>query len=157
MADLCSLSPLGWRSVWEIAAPAGRSPEELDAIARASGGTVFAPAPDRRLILAERGAFAIGDAEGRVTDLSDHWRLLSISGTGARELLARGMEIDISPSGLPTGTACQTLCAGVPVIVHAAEDLRIDLLIASSFAPWLAEWLAVSRSILFGETSHAAG
>lgn len=154
MPDDCTLSPLGWRSLWDVTLARRPWQDADEAVLRqpADGRRVFAAAAHRRLVIARRDAPgpALGDLPARPVDVSDNWRVLEITGSGGRELLARGVEIDISPAALPCGGACQTLCAGVPVIVNALDDATIELFIAASYAPWLAKWLAASLWVMTG-------
>ncbi|HEX7819339.1 MAG TPA: sarcosine oxidase subunit gamma family protein [Sphingobium sp.] len=154
MADDCTLSPLGWRSLWDVTLARGPWRDADEAVLRqpADGRLVFTAASHRRLVIARRDAPgpALGGLPARIADVSDNWRALEITGIGGRELLARGVEIDILPAALPIGDACQTLCAGVPVIVHVLDDATIELFIAASYAPWLARWLAASLWVMTG-------
>ena len=159
MTDQCALSPLGWRAIWELTRISGSWPAQLETmLERSPGGKqILILGPQRRLVVGARDSEPIS-ADGpdlRLVDLSDQWRFLSVSGPSARALLPRGIEIDLAPAGLPIGTARQTLCAGVPVIVPPVQEQKIDLLIPTSFAPWLADWLAEARSIFLPTTSEA--
>ncbi|HEX7821636.1 MAG TPA: sarcosine oxidase subunit gamma family protein [Sphingobium sp.] len=154
MANDCTLSPLGGRSFWDVTLPR-RTWEEADEILlrrQADGRIIFASAPHQRLVIAGRDKPrpALDNLGARLVDVSENWRVLEVTGSGGRELLARGVQIDISPAALPCGNACQTLCAGVPVIVHAVDNVTIELFIAASYAPWLAKWLATSLCIMTG-------
>lgn len=154
MADNCTLSPLGWRGLWDVTLASDPWRDADEAVLRqpADGRLVFAAAPHRRLVIARRDAPgpALDDLPARLVDVSDNWRVLEITGSGGRELLTRGVEIDISPAALPIGGVCQTICAGVPVIVHALDDATIELFITASYAPWLAKWLAASLWVMTG-------
>ena len=159
MADRCELSPLGWRNIWELTLVSGTWPAEFEPRAGQDGGDkqTFVLGRERRLLVCARDSEPIS-AEAfdvRLVDLSDQWRSLNVSGPSARALLARGMEIALPPAGLPVGAVRQTLCAGVPVIVHAKHEQAVELLIPSSFAPWLAAWLVEALSIFLSATSEA--
>lgn len=160
MADNCTLSPLGWRSLWEIVASQADWTDGLADRLRAGAGQcrVIDLSPERKLVVSAResSCASVDEAAARIVDVSDNWRLLTISGESARDLLARGMEIDVSRAALPVGATCQALCAGAPVILHVVDEQSIDLLIATSYAPWLAKWLATALSILSDEVTHAA-
>ena len=101
--------------------------------------------PDEWLVLtttAERSMRASSLREfGSVTDVSAQRTVLALSGPRARDLLARGCAIDLHPSVAPVGTCVSTLLAQTGVIVVVEPD-ELLLVVRSSFASYLAAWLA---------------
>lgn len=106
--------------------------------------------PDEFLVLAPAGTQAeltdrlrgaIGDAFGNVIDVSAQRTTLELSGPLTREVLARGCAIDLDPRVSPPGTCVQTLLAQTGVVL-LVRDQAVRLLVRSSFAPYLAAWLA---------------
>lgn len=109
--------------------------------------------PDEYLVVAAPGIeaaleralrAALGTARGAVVDTSAQRTLLTLSGPHARDVLAHGCAIDLHPSAAPTGTCVQTLLARAGVILQVADAGRDEftLLVRSSFAEYLAAWLA---------------
>jgi sarcosine oxidase subunit gamma len=109
--------------------------------------------PDEFLVLApagtqgelgERLRAAIGEEFGSVIDVSAQRTTVELSGPLTREVLARGCAIDLDPRVSPAGTCVQTLLAqtGVILLVRDHSPARVQVLVRSSFAPYLASWLA---------------
>lgn len=78
-------------------------------------------------------AAAIDQSHGRV--------VLGLEGQGARDLLQKGLDLDLHPSAFPAGAMAQTGLAGIALMVHAPSAERFELFVARSFAAGLAEWL----------------
>lgn len=109
--------------------------------------------PDEFLVLAPSGMQAdlldrlwdaIGEEFGNVIDVSAQRTALDLSGRLAGEVLAHGCAIDLDPRVSPAGTCVQTLIAqtGVVLLVREQSPTRVQLLVRSSFASYLAAWLA---------------
>jgi sarcosine oxidase subunit gamma len=76
-----------------------------------------------------------------VTDLGHARTCLRLSGARVRDLLAKGVGIDLHPRAFPPGACAQTLLPHVTVLLHAAEESTIDLYVARSTAQHIWEWL----------------
>ena len=81
-----------------------------------------------------------------VTDIGHSRTVVRIVGRGARELLNRGLPVDLDPSVLPADAIAQSVIHHMPVLVHraAAEggdafDAYVTREYAVSFWEWLAE------------------
>jgi sarcosine oxidase subunit gamma len=108
-------------------------------------------APDEWLVVADPEqrqlesalVAAIGTRPGAVTDVSAQRTALTLTGTAAADLLARGCSIDLHPSLAPAGTCVQTLLARTGIIVVVRDDsaARFELYVRSSFADYLAAWM----------------
>jgi sarcosine oxidase subunit gamma len=78
-------------------------------------------------------AFLIGPAPdpalqsvAAVTDQSDAWAVVQITGEGAEDALARLIPIDLRPAAFPVGTSARTLCQHMTVSVcRLDEGVRI--------------------------------
>ena len=78
-------------------------------------------------------AFAIDQSHGRV--------VLRLEGEGARNLLQKGLNVDLHPTEFPATSLAQTGLAGIAVMVHSLTPATFDLYVARSFAASLAAWL----------------
>ena len=132
----------------------GQLPTEPCTASRIGDVDVLWLGPDEWLVLAEPGRqreledllrTAIGAEHGAVVDVSAQRTALSLAGTAAREVLARGCAIDLDPRVAPAGTCVQTLLArcGVTIVVRDARTSGSEflLLVRASFAAYLASWL----------------
>lgn len=102
--------------------------------------------PGRQAFLRRQMRMAIGAEFATVTDVSAQRTTLDLSGSRVRDVLARGCAIDLDLRVSPPGTCVQTLLAraGVILIVDGPDQIR--LLVGSSFAPYVADWLADARA-----------
>jgi sarcosine oxidase, subunit gamma len=101
---------------------------------------VAPPGEQPLLTEALRGALAGG--LGTVVDVSAHRTTLDVSGPLAHDLLAKGCSLDLHPSVLTPQHCAQTLVARAPVVlVPRADGNGFRLLVRSSFAGYLADWL----------------
>jgi sarcosine oxidase subunit gamma len=80
---------------------------------------------------------------GSATDVSAQRIGLRLSGARVRELLAKGSSIDLHPRVFGRGSAAQTTLgqAGVVLLCLAEAGDDYGVLIRSSFAGYLADWL----------------
>ena len=80
---------------------------------------------------------------GAAIDVSAQRIGLRLSGSRAREVLAKGCSIDLHPRVFVSGSAVQTTVGLAGVILLALSDAGDDflLLVRSSFARYLADWL----------------
>lgn len=76
-----------------------------------------------------------------VTDVSQNYMRLCLSGRHARELLARGCAFDLHPSAFNTGACAQTLLAKTRVILRAMDGDAIEVWVRNSFACYAVQWL----------------
>lgn len=113
----------------------------------ADGLQVLWLGPDEWLVVAAAGRDglerdleeALGQ-DGAVIDVSAQRTTLAISGRQARDLLSHGCAIDLDPRVSPKGTCVQTLLALTGVILHVRDE-AVWVLVRSSFARYLADWL----------------
>jgi sarcosine oxidase, subunit gamma len=86
---------------------------------------------------------AVGDDGGAAIDVSAQRTTLRLSGPDAREVLAKGCSLDLHPKVFTKGTAAQTMLGLAGVVLIALDDAGTDygILVRSSFARYLADWL----------------
>jgi len=79
-----------------------------------------------------------------VVDVSAQRITLRLTGSRARDVLAKGCSIDLHPRSFGRGGSAQTTLAQAGVVLLALSDSGDDyaVLVRSSFAGYLAEWLA---------------
>ena len=86
-----------------------------------------------------------GRAEGlaAVCDQSDGRVLLRVSGPFARDVLAKGIPIDLHPSAFPVGSTAITMAAHIGCQLWQVDDTpTYDLAVPRSFAASFRHWLA---------------
>jgi len=79
-----------------------------------------------------------------VVDVSAQRITLRLTGDRARDVLAKGCAIDLHPRRFRRGDCAQTMLAQAGVVLLALSDSGDDyaVLVRSSFAGYLADWLA---------------
>ncbi len=86
---------------------------------------------------------AVGDHGGAAVDVSAQRTAMRLRGARARDVLAKGCSLDLHPRVFGTGAAAQTMLGQAAVVLipldHNGTDYRI--LVRSSFAGYLADWL----------------
>ena len=77
-------------------------------------------------------------------DVSAQRITLRLSGSRARDVLAKGCSIDLHPRSFCRGSSAQTTLgqAGVVLLALAENGDDYAILVRSSFAGYLADWLA---------------
>jgi sarcosine oxidase subunit gamma len=86
---------------------------------------------------------AVADDGGAAIDVSAQRTTLRLSGPDARDVLAKGCSLDLHPTMFRKGAAAQTTLALAGVVLIALDDTGSDyrILVRSSFARYLADWL----------------
>jgi sarcosine oxidase, subunit gamma len=96
----------------------------------------------------EQLAGRIGEATlpfgGVVVDVSAQRITLRLTGSRARDVLAKGCSIDLHPRSFGRGSSAQTTLgqAGVVLLALSGSGDDYAVLVRSSFAGYLADWLA---------------
>lgn len=118
-----------------------------DARLRAAG--LGWPAPDRAVkgakglcLWAGRDQAFIADqplpagieAHGAVTDISDGWAVLKLTGTDAAEVLARLVAIDLGPRAFPEGASARTGLGHMMALVHRSSSRSFTIYVFRSMA-----------------------
>lgn len=133
---------------------------EPGAVAAAGALTAVWIGPGRWLVLQETapgGAYPAGalaatlsDAAAglaSVTDQSDARGVLRLSGPRTRDVLAKGLALDLHPRAFRPGMAASTLCAMVDVTVWQVDDApTYDLAVVRGYAGSLWHWLTESAA-----------
>ncbi|MGU3586767.1 sarcosine oxidase subunit gamma [Rhodococcus sp. C26F] len=86
---------------------------------------------------------AVNPYGGAATDVSAQRTTLRLSGAHARDVLAKGSSIDLHPKVFGPGSAVRTQLALADVVMIPLDSTGTDyrILVRSSFARYLAEWL----------------
>ena len=81
---------------------------------------------------------------GVVVDVSAQRITLRLTGSRVRDVLAKGCSIDLHPRGFGRGSSAQTTLgqAGVVLLALSGSGDDYAVLVRSSFAGYLADWLA---------------
>jgi sarcosine oxidase subunit gamma len=108
-------------------------------------------ASNRTDAVAARLRDALDGEAAALTDVSAQRTTIALTGTGARELLAKGCSIDLHPRISPRGTCVQTQLAQTGIVIVVNNDTASDflLLVRASFADYLASWL-IDASVELG-------
>lgn len=133
-------------------APGTGLPAEPNTWADLDGGRAIWLGPDEWLLtgtteppeeFALRAHLAVAPLGGSATDVSAQRVTLRLTGDRARDVLAKGCAIDLHPRVFGRGRGAQTLLGQAGVVLLALSDTGDDflLLVRSSFAAYLAEWL----------------
>jgi sarcosine oxidase, subunit gamma len=86
---------------------------------------------------------AVAPHGGAAIDVSGQRTTLRLSGPHSRDVLAKGCALDLHPRVFGEGTAAETMLGQAGVILLAVDGSGADyrILIRSSFARYLADWL----------------
>jgi sarcosine oxidase, subunit gamma len=99
--------------------------------------------PDEWLVTSpSRRPPELPDADA-VVDVSGQRTTLRLTGEHVRAVLATGCALDLHPRAFPRGSAAQTLLGMAGVVLLALDDTgtEYEILVRSSFARYLADWL----------------
>ncbi|MFW0795834.1 sarcosine oxidase subunit gamma family protein [Gordonia sp. CPCC 205515] len=86
---------------------------------------------------------AISEQGGAAVDVSAQRTVVRLRGEHARAILAKGCSLDLHPSVFTLGSATQTMLglAGVVLIPVTDDGTDYRIIVRSSFAGYLADWL----------------
>lgn len=130
-----------------VAIPARRQ------ILHGDGRSLAWMAPDELLLLlphdaapemAAQLASALSDQHALVVEVSDARASFRISGPGAREVVAKGAPVDLSPAAFGPGEIRRTRLAQVAAAFWIGESGDIDLVCFRSVAEYVEQWLTLS-------------
>ena len=127
-------------------------PTTASTYAKSSDTTVIWQGPDEWLLtgtalagpeLEARLREAVGPHGGAAVDVSGQRTTLRLSGSHSRDVLAKGCALDLHPRIFGEGTAAETRLGQAGVILLAVDGSGADyrILVRSSFARYLADWL----------------
>src|SRR5262249_19809666 len=94
--------------------------------------------------LGARLAEAVAPTVGAVTPLSHSRSCIFVEGGTARDLLAKGIPIDLDPEEFPVGAFAQTRLHHTPVLLLRAAVDRYEIFALRSFALSIWEWLTTA-------------
>lgn len=84
---------------------------------------------------------AIPPAVGSVTNLSHSRTRLFIDGPAARDVLSKGIAIDLHDTVFPCNAYALTGLAHTPILIHRTDPKRYELYALRTFAVHIWEWL----------------
>ncbi len=124
-------------------------PEGIGEIVAADGRQLLKTGPEQFWILASelediagRLQAAIAPAIGSVTPLSHSRTCITVDGAAARELLAKGIPLDLHPEAFRVGCFAQTGLHHTPVLLLRAGEDRYEIFALRTFALSVWDWLA---------------
>lgn len=129
------------------------------------GRALLSLAPSQWLLVCDEKRSAISEAElqaalsgtaGTVVDVSHAYAALAISGERARDVLAKGIPVDLDASAFAAGACAQTSLTDMNVLLYARGAQALDLYVGRSYAASLWEWLCKSAAE-FGHRSEGSG
>jgi len=127
-------------------------PAAASTYAKNADTTVIWMSPDEWLVtgtavagpeLEARLREAVAPHGGVAVDVSGQRTTLRLRGSASREVLGKGCALDLHPRAFGEGAAAQTILGQAGVILLAVDGSASDyrILIRSSFARYLADWL----------------
>ncbi|HVT50445.1 MAG TPA: sarcosine oxidase subunit gamma family protein [Dongiaceae bacterium] len=103
---------------------------------------VASDARREELIERLRGAFA--GQHTAVIDVSESRTVITIAGPAARDVLARGISLDLHPRAFGPGQCAQTGMAKANIVLHQTDNApSYDIYILKSFADYLWRWIGL--------------
>jgi sarcosine oxidase subunit gamma len=94
--------------------------------------------------LVERLRSAFAGQHTNVTDVSESRTVITLSGPAVRELLKRGISLDLHPRVFRAGQCAQTSFSKVNVVLHQVDDApAYDVYVLKSFADYLWRWIGL--------------
>ncbi len=129
-------------------------PTRIDTPVHAGGHCVFKVGPERFWVAGPEDAWvaslrnAVPGAIGSITPLSHGRTRLFIEGPSAREVLAKGIALDLHPDVFHCDACALTGLQGTPVLLHRTGSNRYELFVLRTFADWIWEWLTDTASPL---------
>jgi heterotetrameric sarcosine oxidase gamma subunit len=139
---------------------------ELPEVGRTAGRrstALLGIGPSRWLLVREAGAddsaaiapSTLARAFRIVTDMSDAWIRIRISGRAVRDLFAKGSTLDLDPRFFPPGACAAAPFAHMPAVLHRPEDgSSFHLYAGRSHALSFHEWLVEAAAEFGCEATH---
>lgn len=84
---------------------------------------------------------AVTPATGSVICLSHARTRLFVEGAAARDVLSRGIALDLHPGAFPCDACALTGLQDTPVLLHRVAAERYELYVLRTYAGWIWEWL----------------
>jgi sarcosine oxidase subunit gamma len=83
----------------------------------------------------------LAGAFGSIVDVSANRAVLEVGGPKVRELLARGVSIDLDVRSFGSDRCAQALLAKAQLIIERREASAFHIYVRTSFASYVADWL----------------
>lgn len=84
----------------------------------------------------------VPDSNGSAVDVSDGYVQMTLTGVGARDVLAKGCTLDLHPHVFRSNQCAQTVVARAAVLLAANDEPgEIGIIVRRTFAEYLALWL----------------
>ncbi|MDQ7249979.1 sarcosine oxidase subunit gamma [Dongia sedimenti] len=127
----------------DVAATAGALPETSNQAVESNGRTIFRTGPHAFWFVGPENDDLAARLAGKaiVTPLSSSRTRISIEGRAAREVLRKGIPIDLHESVFTPGMFAQTGLHHTPVLLHCTAEQRFELYAMRTFALNVWEWL----------------
>ena len=130
-------------------------PVKANTVAGAGDVKILWLGPDEWLVLGPSGndarmekklTEAVGSHGGYVTDVGESRAVIVVSGTKARDVLAKGCPLDLHSGVFGASSCAQSLVGGVSVAIYRADTgpadpPRFELIVVRSFADFLWRFL----------------
>ena len=122
-------------------------PTRIDTPVHADGCCVFKVGREQFWIAGPQDTWvaslrnAVPVAIGSTTPLSHGRKRLFIEGAAAREVLAKGIALDLHPDEFRRDACALTGLQGTPILLHRTGPERYELYVPRTFAHWIWEWL----------------
>lgn len=123
-------------------------PLQVGVTVRTAEHSLFKVGPEHFWIVGAPGAWEIALREavpgeiGSVLSLTHGRTRLFIEGAASREVLSRGIGIDLDPQAFQLDAFALTELAHTPVLLHRTASHRYELYVLTSYAEWVWNWLA---------------
>jgi sarcosine oxidase subunit gamma len=126
-----------------VAAVTGALPPENTRAIESNGRTIFRTGPLAFWCVGPENDDLAAQLQSKaiVTPLSHSRTRISIEGTAARTVLAKGLPIDLHSSVFTPGTIAMTGLHHTPVLLHCVGEHRFELCAMRTFAFDAWEWL----------------
>ena len=79
-----------------------------------------------------------------ITDVSDHYAVVRLSGSATREVLAQAVPVDLHPSAFDVAALALTNVHHVPAILVRIDEAAFEVLLPRSYAQSFVDWLATA-------------
>ncbi|HVY98012.1 MAG TPA: sarcosine oxidase subunit gamma family protein [Dongiaceae bacterium] len=102
-------------------------------------------APDaKRTELIDRLRRAFSGQHTAVTDVSESRTVITMAGPAAREVLARGVSLDLHPRAFGPGQCAQTGMSKANVLLHQTDNRpSYEIYVLKSFSDYLWRWIGL--------------
>jgi sarcosine oxidase subunit gamma len=126
-----------------VAAVTGALPEVNTRAIESNGRTIFRTGPLAFWCVGRENDDLAQPLQGKaiVTPLSHSRTRISIEGSAARKVLAKGLPIDLHTTEFTPGTFAMTGLHHTPVLLHCVGENRFELYAMRTFAIDIWEWL----------------